>query len=230
MKRACAKKAFEWIRDDMAIGLGGGEAVAFLIEELAKSKKRVTAVSPSGDTLELCKKSGIPTVPLSCAGSLELAFDGCDTLDRKLNALKSRGGIHTREKLVAAMAKEYILLADESKLTESLTFCVPVAVEALRPAKTFVTKQLEAMGAAVYLRKGSGKAGCVRSDDGNDLLDAVFPEKTDPEELSGRLDGIAGIVGHSLFCKIADGAIVAKADGTVEVIRRERRGTRRQGR
>ncbi len=54
------------------------------------------------------------------------------------------------------------------------------------------------MGAAVYLRKGSGKAGCVRSDDGNDLLDAVFPEKTDPEELSGRLDGIAGIVGHSL--------------------------------
>lgn len=220
MKRACAKKAFEMIKDGMAVGLGGGATVALLIGELAKSGRQVTAATPSGDTMELCRKNKIPVIPLEHLFSLDIAFDGCDEADLELNALKSRGGIHTREKLMASMAKRYVLLLDETKIAEKLAFCVPVAVEAIRPARAYVTKRLEEMGAAVAIRKGDGKTGYTISDDGNYLLDAVFGKGCDPVRLSGELDKMAGVVGHSLFCGIADSAIVAKSDGTVEIVER----------
>ncbi len=219
MKQKCAKKAFEMIQDGMVIGLGGGSTVALLIQEIAQGSKKIQAVTPSQDTLQLCVEHRIPVLPLAMMDTVNLAFDGCDELDTQLNALKSCGGIHTREKIVACMADEYVLLADEAKLKEQLAFTCPVTVEALRPAVSYVQKCLSGMGAEVTKRRSDGKTGILVSDDGNYLLEARFQKVEDAGKLAADLDRIPGLVGHSLFYQIASKAILAKRDG-IEILSR----------
>ena len=174
MKKKCAQKALEMIENGMIVGLGGGSTVALLIEEIEKHRKRIQAVTPSRDTLRLCIQHHIPVLPLELTEETDLAFDGCDELDAELNALKSCGGIHTQEKIAACMAKEYVLLADEGKYHETLTFSYPVTVEVLPPAYACVKKCLEQMGAVVTERRSAQKAGVLVSDYGNYLLEAKF--------------------------------------------------------
>lgn len=213
MKKRCAKEAFALIEDGMTVGLGGGRTIAFLIEEIGKSGKRITAVTPSQDTLELCLRHQIPVNPLELTSHIDIGFDGCDEVDLNLNALKSTGGIHTREKIAAVMAKDYILLANEEKYSEQLTFEHPVAVEVVPSARTYVKRRLEELGAEVTERKGDKKMGYVFSDDGNYLMDAKFLKLPYVEELNRILDGIPGIVGHSLFYQIASKAMIASEQG-----------------
>ncbi len=215
MKQKCAQKAFEMIEDGMIVGLGGGSTVALLIQEIANGKKKIQAVTPSQDTLRLCIRYQIPVLPLEMTDTIDLAFDGCDELDDELNALKSCGGIHTREKITALMAKEYVLLADEGKWKNKLSFTHPVTIEVLRPAASYVVKCLEQMGAQAVWRRSDGKAGMLVSDDGNYLLEASFAQVTEAGKLSEQLDRIMGIAGHSLFYQIATKAVIAKADGIV---------------
>lgn len=222
MKRKCAQKAFEMIEDGMVIGLGGGSTVALLIEEIEKNHKNIQAVTPSRDTMELCMQHQIPVLPLEMTDTVSLAFDGCDELDWELNALKSCGGIHTREKIVASMAKEYILLADESKWKERLAFQYPVTVEVIRSAVKYVERRLKEMGAEVTERRSEGKTGLLVSDDGNYLLEARFSHAGSVEKLALELDRMPGIAGHSLFYKIASKAVIVKADG-IEVVTAERK-------
>lgn len=217
MKQKCAQKALEMIEDGMTIGLGGGTTVALLIAEIEKNHKKIRAVTPSHDTLRLCMEHQVPVQPLEMTDTLDLAFDGCDELDMQLNALKSCGGIHTREKLVAVMAKEYVLLADEGKRRERLAFAYPVTVEVLRPSVSYVKKCLSRMGAQVTERRSDGKTGILVSDDGNYLMEARFNKVDDAGALCEALDRVNGIIGHSLFYQIASKAIIAKADG-IEVM------------
>lgn len=217
MKQKCAQKAFEMIKDGMAVGLGGGSTVALLIKEIEKRHLNIQAATPSQDTLKLCIQHHIPVLPLEMTGSLDIAFDGCDELDRELNALKSCGGIHTREKIAASMAKEYVLLADAGKWKEQLAFAYPVTLEVVRCALAYVERRLKEMGAKVTQRRSQGKAGLLVSDDGNYLLEAEFGQVQSVEKLALELDRMPGIVGHSLFYHIASKAVIAKTDG-VEVV------------
>ncbi len=220
MKQKCAKKALELIEDGMIVGLGGGSTVALLIQEIEQQKRAIQAVTPSQDTMELCIQHHIPILPLEMIDTIDLAFDGCDELDKELNALKSCGGIHTREKIVASMANEYILLADEVKWKKQLTFEYPVTVEVIRSARSYVEKYLKAMGAIVTERRSGKKAGMVMSDDGNYLIEAKFSNVESVQKLAEKLDQIPGIVGHSLFYQIAAKAIIAKKDG-IEIIEKK---------
>lgn len=212
MKQKSAKMALELIEDGMTIGLGGGSTVALLIEELEQAKKKITAVTPSADTMELCLLHHIPVHSLETTTKIDLAFDGCDELDKNLNALKSCGGIHTREKIVASMADTYILFADSEKYSDTLRFHYPVTVEVIRSARYLVKRKLTEMGAIVTERKSNQKAGLLISDDGNYLMEAKFSSVKDIKLLSQTLDAIPGIVGHSLFFGIAKKAIIAKND------------------
>lgn len=219
MKQACAKKAMEMIQESMVVGLGGGSTVALLIAEIEKSGKHIQAVTPSQDTLRLCMEHHIPVRPLELTDTIDIAFDGCDELDASLNALKSCGGIHTREKIVACMAKEYILLADEKKWNKQLTFTHPVTIEVIRAAASFIKQRLIQMGANVTERRSDGKTGILVSDDGNYLLEAAFGHVEDVGKLAADLDRIPGVVGHSLFYQIADRAIIVKDEGIEVAVR-----------
>ena len=125
------------------------------------------------------------------------------------------------------MAKEYVLLADEGKYHETLTFSYPVTVEVLPPAYACVKKCLEQMGAVVMERRSAQKAGILVSDYGNYLLEAKFSSVENIGELSLKLDQVPGLTGHSLFYRIASKAIIAGADG-MEIIKSEQPGFRRK--
>lgn len=216
MKKKCAIEAVTMITDGMVVGLGGGSTVAFMIEELAKSRKQIQVVTPSMNTEELCRKCKIPVTPLAITNTIDIAFDGCDELDYDFNALKSCGGIHTREKLVANMAKQYILLADEEKYHERLQFEYPVTVEVLPCARAYVKAQLELLGAEVTERICANKAGLTITDDGNYLMEAKFTKKPNCETLNDQLNSMSGIVGHGLFYQTASGAIIAGNNGILK--------------
>ena len=115
MKKRSAKAALELIEDGMVVGLGGGETIGYLVEYLSQSHKDVKIVTPSFATEQACIQAGLELLPLWSVGHVDLSFDGCDEVDQNMNALKSGGAIHTREKLIASMSDRYILLIDESK-------------------------------------------------------------------------------------------------------------------
>ena len=110
MKQLCAKEALKYIKDGMCIGLGGGSTIGYLAEYLAKEERKITVVTPSDDTAELCKNLGLMVLSLEMTAHINIAFDGCDELDKELNALKANGAIHTKEKIIASMAEKYVLL------------------------------------------------------------------------------------------------------------------------
>lgn len=212
MKKRCAEEAIKMISEGMIVGLGGGSTVAFLIEEIKNSGKKIQAVTPSMNTEELCRKNGIAVIPMSQVEKIDVAFDGCDEVDWEFNALKSCGGIHTREKLVADMSQKYFLLADEVKYHEELKFEYPVTVEVLPSARSYVKRQLSLLGAEVRERMCDNKTGLTITDDGNYLMEARFIESQNVEELNDALNAMSGIIGHGLFYKKATGVIVAGKD------------------
>lgn len=220
MKRKCAKKAMEWIENGMIVGLGGGSTIAYLIEEIQLRQLSIRVVTPSMDTEELCDIHQIPVLKLESVERIDIAFDGCDEVDFDLNALKSCGGIHTREKLVASMAEDYILLATKDKYKEKLTFSYPVTLEVIRSAKNYVKSELRKLGAKVIERKSNAKMGLTITDDGNYLLEANFERVENVEELHAKLSNMVGVVEHSLFYHVATKALIADKD-EVKLIERK---------
>lgn len=213
MKRKCAVKALEMIRDGMIVGLGGGVTVSMLAEEIEKAGLQIRAVTPSQDTMRVCLERHIPILPLELVDHVDIAFDGCDELDVHLNALKSTGGIHTREKIAARMAEEYVLLIDESKFKPALTAEHPVVLEVIPSARAYVESEVRKLGCQISWRSAAGKAGYQITDDGNYLADLRFEQLPEPGELQNRLKSLTGVVETSLFCQVASRAIIAGQEG-----------------
>ena len=206
MKQLCAKEALKYIKDGMCVGLGGGSTVGFLAEYLAKEGKRVTVVTPSDDTAELCKNLGLMVISLGMTDHIDIAFDGGDELDRNLNALKANGAIHTREKIIASMAEKYVLLIDESKLYETLSLKDSVTLEVVPQSRNYVQAQVEKLGGKAVMRKSGAKAGFVISDNGNYIMDTDFSDVAafagKPEELHQKLKQLTGVVETALFIDV----------------------------
>lgn len=199
MKERCAREALKYIKDGMVVGLGGGSTISYLVAYIADRGLDVSVVTPSYQTATLCLEHQLPVLPTWVVDHVDIAFDGCDEVDLELNALKSGGAIHTKEKIIAQMADDYVLLVDETKVYEKLPFNKSVAVEVIPEAKAFVTKQLTALGVEVKMRTSAAKDGYTISDQGNFILDAYFKDVADIRALAEALHKIAGIVETSLF-------------------------------
>ena len=192
MKRLCAKAALDLVPDHGVIGLGGGETISYLAEDIKEAEKDVKVVTPSDHTAQVCKKLGLEIVDTKEVKEIEIAFDGCDQVDSDLDAYKSGGGIHTLEKIIAKMAKEYVLLVDETKVTDKLDI-IPEAVN-------HVTSQVEAMGATVKKRD-------------EHLLEVYYDTLPELEEIDKNLKMITGVIETSLFYQVATKALVAGEEG-----------------
>ena len=144
---------------------------------------------------------------------MDIAFDGCDEADRQFYALKSGGGIHVREKLIANMAEEYMLLIDESKLSDTLQFHVPVVMELLEDATAYVKRSVEELQGRFVCKHGEGKYGAVMSDHGNVLADVWFDKVGDPKKLNHALKSIAGVVDTSLLTREVTAILVVSDQG-----------------
>lgn len=214
LKKNCAKEAMKYIKDGMIIGLGGGRSIAYLIEHIKKDKSvNVKVVTPSTKTKLLCIENGLEVLHTCFVDKVDVAFDGCDQVDQNLNALKSGGGIHTKEKLIASMADEYILLVDEAKVEKTLTFKAPVVLEILEDSLKYVEKKVLELGGKSVVRSSDIKDGFTISDNGNLLMNVEFHDVKDIYELNNRLINICGVIETSLFTNVITKAIIANEKG-----------------
>lgn len=219
MKKKCALYASKLVKDGMVVGLGGGSTISYLVDYV--KDKDIKVVSPSSKTVLLAQKAGLTVLNTQYVDHVDIAFDGCDEVDSHLNALKSGGGIHTQEKIIASMADEYIVLVDESKFHETLAFKVPVVVEVLPKAYSIVKKKIEKLNGNVEWRTASNKDGFLMSDEGNLLLDVYFDGVQDIDLLNQTLLMMPGVVDTSLFVDIITGIIMISDKG---VFKKEKDG------
>ena len=214
MKQTCAKYASKFIKDGMIVGLGAGSTIQYVVD-FVKDKK-IQVVTPSMNTALLCQKVGLPVLNTKFVNHIDIAFDGCDEVDENLNALKSGGGIHTQEKIIASMANEYIVLIDEKKYFKTLSFAHPIVVEVLCNAYQIVLKRLEQMNAKVIVRKANNKDGFLLSEEGNYLFDVFFENVQDIETLNQKILMMPGVVDTSLFVDIVTGIIMVNDQGVLK--------------
>lgn len=214
LKKACAKEALKYIKNNSIIGLGGGSTISYLIDYIREDKDlNVKVVTPSMKTQMLCIKNGLEVLHTCSVDKVVVAFDGCDEVDLNLNALKSVGGIHTKEKLIASMSDDYILLVDDTKVSNTLTFKHPVVLEILQDSLGYVERIVTELGGKVTIRNSSAKDGFTISDNGNLLIDVTFENVTDIYKLQNSLKNICGVVDTSLFVNVVTKALVTGIDG-----------------
>ena len=213
LKQAAAAKALELVRDGMLLGLGSGTTMRYFTEglgRLVEGGMKVMGVPTSRATAELAAANGIPVVT-ELVGPIDLAVDGADEVDPALNLIKGRGGALFREKIVAAAAKRFIVIVDESKMVQQLGAGV-VPVEVLPFLWRTTAERLTALGASLTVR--GGEEAPFITDNGNLILDLTFAGGVgDPAEVSTALKVIVGVVEHGLFVAMTDTCIVAGPGG-----------------
>lgn len=217
-KKEAAKAALGFIKQGHVVGLGAGSTVAHLIDLIKQNKdlvETVTFVSSSFKTNNYLLENRLNVQSPLLISKLDLYFDGCDQFDSQLNALKSGGGIHTAEKILATMAKDFILMGDEGKFVSKLNAAYPLVIEILPLALQMVLDRLttEFPGAEVKLRMSNQKDGALISENGNFLADIHFAELPDLQDLNICVKMIPGIIEHSLFYNMAAKAIIAGENG-----------------
>ena len=210
-KIKAAEKVVEHIRDDMVIGIGSGttaaEGIRIIGDKIRNGELRgIHAVPTSYQAIQEAVKAQIPLTTLDEHPVLDFGFDGADQIDQELNAIKGGGGALLREKIVASCCKEYILVADQTKVTDVLGRDQPVYLEVHPMAVAPVSRKLRNMGAKPNVRQAVGKLGPVVTDNGNNLIDADFGPIHNPGYLNARLHSVQGVMETGLFigyCKVA---------------------------
>lgn len=199
LKKAVAKAALDYIAprldSDSVIGVGTGSTANFFIDLLADIRNEFDgAVASSDATAERLKSHGIPVYDLNSVGELEFYVDGADEANEHLELIKGGGGALTREKIVAAVAKTFICIADESKLVGTLgTF--PLPVEVIPMARSHVGREIVRLGGDPVYREG------FTTDNGNIILDIHNMDISRPIQVEERLNQIVGIVTNGLFAR-----------------------------
>ncbi len=218
MKQAVAQAAVDQIKNGMILGLGSGSTAALMIEALAiKIKsgeiKDVVGVTTSFQGEVLASELGIPLKSLSSVSEIDLAIDGADEVDPNFQLIKGGGACHVQEKLVAALAKKFIVVVDSTKIVEKLNLDFKLPVEVLPSAWKQVQKTLEYLGGEGQLRMAQKKAGPIVTDQGNLILDLTFNNGIDqPELLESQINNIPGVLENGLFINLTDEVLVGKVD------------------
>jgi ribose 5-phosphate isomerase A len=213
-KAAAAARALELISPGMVVGLGSGTTSGFFLEGLAKlvgSGVSVVGVPTSRATAEMAVSLGIPITEV-ITEPIDLAIDGADEIDPHLSLVKGRGGALLREKLVAAAALRFVVVADEAKLVPRLGVGV-LPVEVLPFLWRQTAERLEPMCEAVHIRGGVSQP--FVTDNGNLILDLSFAEPiAEPAAVAAGLAATVGVVEHGLFLGMVTACIVGGPQGT----------------
>jgi ribose 5-phosphate isomerase A len=204
---ALGAEALAQVKDGDVVGLGTGQAATAFIRALGAAVKAglaVTGVPTSEVSAALARTLGIPLVPEPVG--LDLAVDGADEVDPRLDLVKGYGGALVREKVVAAAARRFVVLVGSEKLVPTLGARGRLPVEVVRFAMPFCRRRLTELGYPPTLR---GTAGApVVTDNGNLILDAAVRSIPDPAALDASLRAIPGVVGTGLFVGMAHTVLV----------------------
>jgi len=212
-KRAAGYLAADMIEDGMIVGLGTGSTVYYMIERLSLRIREgldISGIPTSFQTAIRAREYGIPLTSLDDHPTIDIAVDGADQIDPQLRLIKGRGAALTREKIIAAAAFTLVIVADDQKMVPGLNGTVPVEVLpfAIQP----VMAQLRGFGCRPVIREAVKKDGPVISDNGNFIVDCIFGDIEQPEELESAIAGIPGLIESGLFCTYADKTTVIIGD------------------
>ena len=208
LKKAAAEAALDYVQAGTIIGIGTGSTANHFIDALATVKHKIEGtVASSVASAERLKKHGIPVLSLNNVDDMALYVDGADEANRHLQLIKGGGGALTREKIVAAVAKKFVCIADESKLVDILgTF--PLPIEVIPMARSYVARQIVKMGGQPLFREG------FITDNGNIILDVRNLKIMEAAKLESELNNIAGVVTNGIFAlRPADVLLLGTAQG-----------------
>jgi ribose 5-phosphate isomerase A len=215
MKIMAAAEALKYVENGMRLGIGTGstaeEFVRLLAEKVSEGFE-VRGVPTSERTARLCLELGVPLNSLDELPELDLTIDGADEVDPALHLTKGGGGALLREKIVAAASRRMIVIADESKVVDTLgAFPLPIEVNPFGLAATRIAIERVAgqLGLAGEIQQRKAGEGFYKTDGGHYILDASFGRISDAEALASNLNAIPGVVEHGLFINLASLAIIA---------------------
>lgn len=216
-KRAAGRAAAAQVEDGMLLGLGTGSTVAHFLDHLAeRGLADVAGVPTSEATAAHCRRLGIRLLDPGDVATLDLCVDGADELTPGLVLTKGGGGALLREKTVATMSRDMIVIATPDKVVDRLGDSFPLPVEVVPFARGPVTRRLEGLGFHVQPRDASEYV----TDNGNLVLDCRLPGGIeDPEVMDVALAMIPGIAEHGLFVDLASLAVLGHDDGTTSELR-----------
>ena len=209
MKKIAAQAALQFVKPDMIVGVGSGSTVNCFIEALGTLKDQIKgAVAASKNSEELLRQQGIEVFSTNDVSSLDIYVDGADEINPQKMMIKGGGAALTREKIVAALAKNFICIVDSSKQVDVLGSTFPLPIEVIPMARSQVARKLVALGGAPEYREG------VVTDNGNIILDVHNFEILNPVDMEKELNNIAGVVTNGVFAlRPADTVIVGTPDG-----------------
>ena len=208
-KLAAALAAVKYVKDGDVVGLGTGSTATLAIEELGKRVKaglNITAAASSIRTEELAKSYGIKVLDLGLLSSIDISIDGADEFTESLDLIKGGGGALFREKIMATLSKNSIIVTDSSKKVKKLgAFTVPVEVIPL--AYQYVFDQIIQLGGKGLLRKADDQT--FITDNGNYIIDADFGLIDNPAQLNSSLNQINGVLTSGLFIGLTSKVIMS---------------------
>ena len=214
LKQQVAKAAIDYVVPDSIIGVGTGSTANFFIDELAKIKSTIEGtVASSEASAERLKAHGIPVFDLNEVPEISVSIDGADEADGELHLVKGGGGALTREKIVLAVAKQFVCIADDSKKV-NLLGKFPLPVEVIPMSRSYVAREIvKRFGGEPVLRNG------FVTDNGNLIIDIHNLEISDPVGLENELNSIVGIVTNGLFAARKADVFLCGSQAGVEVIK-----------
>ncbi|MCK4445322.1 MAG: ribose-5-phosphate isomerase RpiA [Thermoplasmata archaeon] len=218
LKKMAGEKAADCVQNGMALGLGTGSTVRYFVErlgELVGEGLDVVGVPTSKRTEDLARQVGVPLTTLEETPTLDLAIDGADEVDPDLNLVKGMGGALLREKIVASSCREFMVIADESKIVDKLGTKSPLPVEITQFGWTSVKEWIAKLGCVPELRMVEGRP--YLTDNQNYLLECEFNGIEDPFDLDEKLHRLPGVVETGLFLDLTCRAIIGKESGVEEI-------------
>jgi len=218
-KQAVALEAASYVQHDMIVGLGTGSTANYFIEALAERQKteqlRVTTVASSNISMIKAQSAGLTVLSLSQLSQIDLYVDGADEITPDNTLLKGRGYDLVMEKLLAKAAKQFIVVADKSKLVDRIGTTYPIPIEVMPFAWQAAKRSIEALGGVGDLRPNAAKDGLSITSHGSLVLDMRFEASLDAHALNALLNNVPGVVEHGIFAKLA-GTILIADQGHIE--------------
>ena len=220
-KELVGRKAAEYVQDGMVVGLGTGSTAYWFVDEVGQRVKNgelpnIVCVPTSKQTEIQARELGIPLAQLDEVNSIDLLVDGADECLRSMSVIKGGGGAHLIEKIVAENSHEIIWIVTEEKVVDYLG-AFPLPVEVIQTGSWNIFRAFENAGMNPSFRK-KGKDSLFVTDSGNYIIDLHLGRIEQPQQVAHELKSMVGVVEHGLFINYPNRILVAKNDGTVEVI------------
>ena len=219
-KIMAARKGLEFVEAGMVVGLGSGSTATHFIRLLGEQVQaglKVRGIASSRASEELAVSLGIPVIDFRDATEIDVAIDGADEVGPALALIKGGGGALLREKIVASASKQFVIVADGSKVVQRLGK-FPLPVEVIQLAEPLVSRRLEDLGLRPALRQQKDGSPYV-TDEGNLILDCATGEMDDPAKVAAEIRAIVGVVEHGLFLHMATRALISDGSGVRELLR-----------